>query len=52
LPETLYSTHGSEVTKTLGTGTAKTGYAFKTLRTNAANGLTGREIIRVGASAN
>lgn len=42
----------SEVTPTLGTGSPKTGYVFKTFRLNAGNGLTGKGFIRAGASAN
>lgn len=42
----------SEVTPTLGTGSPKTGYVFKTFRLNAANGLTGKGFIRAGASVN
>jgi hypothetical protein len=42
----------SEVTPTLGTGSPKAGYVFKTFRLNAGNGLTGKGFIRAGASAN
>lgn len=42
----------SEVTPTLGTGSPKTGYVFKTFRLDAGNGLTGMGFIRAGASAN
>jgi hypothetical protein len=42
----------SEVSPTLGTGLPKTGYVFKTFRLNAANGLTGKGVIRAGAAAN
>lgn len=42
----------SEVSPTLGTGTPKTGYVFKTFRLNAGNGLTGKGFIRAGAALN
>ena len=42
----------SEVSPTLGTGTPKTGYVFKTFRLNAGNGLTGKGFIRAGAQLN
>jgi len=42
----------SEVTPTLGTGSPKSGYVFKTFRLNAGNGLTGKGFIRAGASVN
>lgn len=42
----------SEVTPTLGIGTPKAGYVFKTFRLNAGNGLTGKGFIRAGAAAN
>lgn len=40
----------SEVTPTLGTGTPKAGYVFKTFRLNASAGLSGRGFIRGGAA--
>jgi hypothetical protein len=42
----------SEVTPTLGTGSPKSGYVFKTFRLNAGNGLSGKGFIRAGASVN
>lgn len=39
----------SEVTPTLGTGTPKAGYVFKTFRLNASSGLGGKGFIRAGA---
>lgn len=40
----------SEVTPTLGTGTPKAGYVFKTFRLNASAGLNGKGFIRAGAA--
>ena len=40
----------SEVTPTLGTGSPKSGYVFKTFRLNASAGLNGKGFIRAGAA--